>query len=1278
MTVKAPRSPSPSPALTPWRDETRMTKPGDAVEREADRMADSALRGLAVSESSATPASGIIMRQTSEDLQRRAIYEEDDDFDVARAAHPAAPSSAPPGFAGQIHASGGGSPLAPQVQARMEQAFGRSLDGVRVHADSGADRLSETIGARAFTHGQDVFFGRGEYQPGTPSGDRLLAHELAHTIQRPGVVARQKKKKRAYEPSQMTDAQKVELRQLFRESAVLGVEGLKTDFEKAGKKVDTSKSTARVAALKGALDNASKIKDGDQRKARIAFLTAELKLMDEPLWAYAVTTGRIVYSAGLEGLVRIGDPAETYSARQLGLWNSRIPWMHAGAEAYITAIEELGFYELYHLDPKELETGEKFEGEGATALGQRAAADGRPAGDMPAGGAIGGGGSHEARQVLEELHAALSDLESVPGDGNMAAVADELEKMSPEERRDFYAWLHELSEAAAKAPESADSPDLLALLVSFRHLTPGEREAVKVNRRMNETEPGKKLPEHALVDLKAKLEPDKKALDNAQRVVSNLAQMQRALKDPQDKQEVQDLGLGLAVFLEEKAMITGLLAGGASRSPLVQEAVFRMEAEFKEFMDRVNTELEWAAGETLLITLAVIATEGAATPAYAATIRRLKKLHDLIKRLQRAYAAYERIKAAIDVVSRAKETYDQFRGGFEKASAAYATLEGLLERIDSEEGLEEELEARQEQLLADLEKQLEGKFGEILEMMYIPEDTPPEELTRIFLNLPRGVTALEDLWKYYNDSGRKHDTDAQEVLAIKGFQAGVFLYPMVGMTAALIGQELHKAFPEKALDQRLEHLITRMGKQGKQSRERNFNLFSFLRRDKTKYDATELKPHLERAKTLLGKKLEGDEASRRWAPAWFKKSVRKEIGAVNSDLRGTKVKGTRTTKDKDGKKITTTEQVPLPPVRVRVKKPLFFGRGKLEAVLKLNPDTTLSVDQLTNNDFAKGIEYAGTAPDRQEAIRKWLRDAGYELTRDPAGKEHVRLPKGDRETAARSYLHIAADGRIKAGIDKRAYESYIGTVVHDSRDLPEGYYAVELKGEDTVSLKHGLALKGHQQLGLDKDHRLMKGAGSAPPKELAKPGVTRPGASDLESYDYKAALDAMFVAPPSVTTPKFNLQDRDKSGWTKLVDAEPELRKRPKNLEGRLGYIVRARSLGDLLGSRRVLELREGDDKGHLVARRFGGVDDYANLLPMLRRQNQAPGRWYGMESDMAKVYTAKDAPQGHYVTFRASFIYPSNKTRRPSKFVATWQEKDATKGDAKVGSPRTVHVEND
>ena len=80
-------------------------------------------------------------------------------------------------------AKGGGESLEPGVQRQMESGFGATFGGVRIHRDAMADKLTRSVQAKAFTTGKDIFFKKGEYNPGNSAGKELLAHELTHTVQ---------------------------------------------------------------------------------------------------------------------------------------------------------------------------------------------------------------------------------------------------------------------------------------------------------------------------------------------------------------------------------------------------------------------------------------------------------------------------------------------------------------------------------------------------------------------------------------------------------------------------------------------------------------------------------------------------------------------------------------------------------------------------------------------------------------------------------------------------------------------------------------------------------------------------------------------------------------------------------------------------------------------------------------------------------------------------------------------------------------------------------------
>lgn len=74
-------------------------------------------------------------------------------------------------------------PLEPRAQHFMESRFGRDFSGVRVHTGGAAAASAAAVNAHAYTLGDHVVFGQGRYTPGTPQGDRLLAHELTHVVQ---------------------------------------------------------------------------------------------------------------------------------------------------------------------------------------------------------------------------------------------------------------------------------------------------------------------------------------------------------------------------------------------------------------------------------------------------------------------------------------------------------------------------------------------------------------------------------------------------------------------------------------------------------------------------------------------------------------------------------------------------------------------------------------------------------------------------------------------------------------------------------------------------------------------------------------------------------------------------------------------------------------------------------------------------------------------------------------------------------------------------------------
>ncbi|HMN20305.1 MAG TPA: DUF4157 domain-containing protein [Ottowia sp.] len=139
----------------------------DAFEREADAIAARVMSGGTGAASTAPLA-----------VQR-----------VARRPSAAGPVEMAPAQVEQVIASAG-QPLDDRTRAFFEPRFGHDFRRVRIHGDSAAARSAAQVRARAYTVGEHVVFGSGQYAPNSVAGRALLAHELTHVLQQRSVVQR--------------------------------------------------------------------------------------------------------------------------------------------------------------------------------------------------------------------------------------------------------------------------------------------------------------------------------------------------------------------------------------------------------------------------------------------------------------------------------------------------------------------------------------------------------------------------------------------------------------------------------------------------------------------------------------------------------------------------------------------------------------------------------------------------------------------------------------------------------------------------------------------------------------------------------------------------------------------------------------------------------------------------------------------------------------------------------------------------------------------------------
>ena len=105
---------------------------------------------------------------------------------------------------------GGGSPLPEETKGFMESRFGADFSDVRIHDDSTAASMNQSIQAQAFTQGKDIYFNSGKYSPNSHRGKSLIAHELTHVLQQRGDEIAPKEAKQSTldpTPSETKDSQ---------------------------------------------------------------------------------------------------------------------------------------------------------------------------------------------------------------------------------------------------------------------------------------------------------------------------------------------------------------------------------------------------------------------------------------------------------------------------------------------------------------------------------------------------------------------------------------------------------------------------------------------------------------------------------------------------------------------------------------------------------------------------------------------------------------------------------------------------------------------------------------------------------------------------------------------------------------------------------------------------------------------------------------------------------------------------------------------------------------
>jgi hypothetical protein len=139
-----------------------ISQPGDDLEIQADEIADSFMHGQA-------EESREILSQPVSEISRQSDGQA---------------IQTPDGFDQQLQSTKGqGQQLDEGIKSELEEHTGTDLNHVNIHTDTQAHDMSAGINAKAFAHGDDIYFKQGNYNPQSEKGKELLAHEVAHVVQ---------------------------------------------------------------------------------------------------------------------------------------------------------------------------------------------------------------------------------------------------------------------------------------------------------------------------------------------------------------------------------------------------------------------------------------------------------------------------------------------------------------------------------------------------------------------------------------------------------------------------------------------------------------------------------------------------------------------------------------------------------------------------------------------------------------------------------------------------------------------------------------------------------------------------------------------------------------------------------------------------------------------------------------------------------------------------------------------------------------------------------------
>jgi len=176
-----------------------VNAPGDKYEQEADAVANKVVnhqnstpvlqqKRLSSIQRLPAPANADIEKEKKKGVQKKdnPLKDEKDKkkASAVQTKQDNASSTAPANVSSNIENSAGkGNTLPKNTLNEMNSSFGVNFNEVKIHNDSDAVNMNRELQSQAFTHGRDIYFNQGKYQPENNEGKLLLAHELTHVVQ---------------------------------------------------------------------------------------------------------------------------------------------------------------------------------------------------------------------------------------------------------------------------------------------------------------------------------------------------------------------------------------------------------------------------------------------------------------------------------------------------------------------------------------------------------------------------------------------------------------------------------------------------------------------------------------------------------------------------------------------------------------------------------------------------------------------------------------------------------------------------------------------------------------------------------------------------------------------------------------------------------------------------------------------------------------------------------------------------------------------------------------